>query len=166
MDKTTSKNLYDLLSDFDNAMLVTHGAKDIHARPMAIARLDIDMCTAYLLTDINSVKVDEINANHHALLTFQGARKYASVSGELTVVHDRELIQKMWKEAWTVWFPLGKTDPSIALLKFTAHEGEYWDNAGVQALKFIYSAAKAYIAGERPKMNKEQHDTVILKSAE
>jgi general stress protein 26 len=44
-------------------MLVTHGSEGIHARPMAIAHLDAEMYAAYLVSDINSVKVDEINAN-------------------------------------------------------------------------------------------------------
>ena len=57
----------------------------------------------------------------------------------------------MWKEAWKIWFPIGKSDPNIALLKFTAHEGEYWDNAGMQGLKYVYDAAKAYVTGERHK---------------
>lgn len=163
MDKSANKDLYDLVSDFEVAMLVTHNASALHARPMAIARLDVGSCTTYLITDINSVKVDEIKANPHALLTFQSPRKFASVNGELTIVQDRELIESMWKEIWKVWFPLGKTDPSIAILKFTAHEGEFWDNAGMQALKYVYSAAKAFIAGTRPEVDKERHSKVTLK---
>jgi len=162
MDKTKPKNhLYELVNDFDVAMLVTQGNRSIHARPMAIARLDEEMC-AFLVTDINSVKVDEIYANPCALLTFQGSRKYASVRGELAVVLDRTMIELMWKEVWKVWFPKGKSDPNIALLKFTAQEGEFWDNAGMLALKYVYSAAKAYVVGETPKSDEELHAKVSL----
>jgi len=80
MDKIKEDNLYDVVKDFDEAMLVTHSARGIHARPMAIARLD-DSMMAYLLTDLNSIKVEEIRINPHALLTFQSARKFATVSG-------------------------------------------------------------------------------------
>jgi general stress protein 26 len=153
--------LYELVNDFDVAMLVTHTANTIHARPMAIASL-VDGLGAYLLTDINSLKVDEISANPDAVLTFQSARKFASVRGELTVLGDRQLIEKMWKEAWKIWFPNGKSDPNIALLKFTAHEGEFWDNAGMQGLKYLYDVAKAYVAGETPKTDGAQHAKVTL----
>ncbi len=163
MDKSTSNDLYDLVSDFDVAMLVTYGSDGIHARPMTIARLDVEMHAAYLLTDVNSVKIDEIHANPHALLTFQAPGKFASVSGELAVIHDRALVEAMWKEAWKLWFPGGMTDPSLALLKFAAHEGEFWDNTGMKALKFVYSSAKAYIAGKRPEVDKERHSKVTLK---
>ena len=155
------KYLQQVVNDFDVAMLVTRTTHTIHARPMTIVHLD-DGIDAYLVTDINSIKVDEIKANPHALLTFQSARKFASVRGELTVLRERELIETMWKEAWKVWFPNGKSDPNIALLKFTALEGEYWDNAGMQGLKYVYNAAKAYVAGETPESDEAQHAKVSL----
>jgi general stress protein 26 len=161
MDKIKENNLYDVVKDFDDAMLVTHSARGIHVRPMAIARLDESMM-AYLLTDMNSIKVEEIRANPHALLTFQSTRKYATVSGELAIDDDRALIETLWKEVWKVWFPIGKSDPNIALLKFTPSEGEFWDNAGIQGLKYVYAAAKAYVAGERPKPDAEQHSKVNM----
>lgn len=154
--------LHNLVNDFDVAMLVTHTTNAMHARPMAIACLD-DGIGAYLVTDINSLMVDEISANPHALLTFQSARKFASVRGELSVLRDRQLIEKMWKEVWKVWFPSGKSDLNIALLKFTAHEGEYWDNAGMQGLKYVYDAAKAYMSGAAtPQFDDAQHAKVHL----
>lgn len=162
MDKRSDKDhLFDLVSGFDVAMLVTQGNTTIHSRPMAIARLDDEMCV-YLVTDINSVKIDEISINPSALLTFQAGRKYACVSGELSIVRERTLIELMWKETWKVWFPKGKSDPNIALLKFNANEGEFWDNAGVQAIKYVYSAAKAYVGGEVMKTSREQHAKVTL----
>ena len=154
-------HLHDVVNDFDIAMLVTHTANTIHARPMSIARLDEGL-GAYLVTDVNSIKVDEISANPNAVLTFQSSKQFASVRGALTVVRDRQLIEQMWKEAWKVWFPGGKSDPNIALLKFTAHDGEYWDNAGMQGLKYVYDAAKAYLTGDTIKTDEEQHAKVPL----
>lgn len=39
---------------------------------------------------------------------------------EITIEHDRVLLETMWKETWKVWFPMGIADPKIAVLKFTA----------------------------------------------
>ena len=153
--------LHDVVSDFDVAMLVTHSADGLHARPMAIARLE-DGTATYLVTNSNSLKVGEIVANPSALLTFQSASKFASVRGELTVLSDRLLIEMMWKESWKVWFPGGKSDPNIALLKFTARQGEYWDNAGMQGLKYVYDLAKAYVTGETPHTDDSQHAKVSM----
>ena len=154
-------HLHDVVEDFDVAMLITHTANAIHARPMAIAKLDEGL-GAYLVTDIHSIKVEEVNANPHAVLTFQSSKQFASIRGEIAVLQDRQLIEKLWKEAWKVWFPAGKSDPNIALLQFTAHDGEYWDNAGMQGIKYVYNAAKAYFAGETPKTDAAQHAKVPL----
>jgi general stress protein 26 len=153
------KNLFDLVNDFDAAMLVTYSADSIHARPMVIAQLDFGI-GVYLIANINSFKIDEICVNQNALLTFQSARRFASVSGELAVLVDRELIEKLWKEAWKAWFHGGKRDPNIALLKFTTHEGEFWDNAGLQGLKYVYEVATACITGETLVSDPAQHDKV------
>lgn len=163
MDPNDGRNhLNDVVKDFDVAMLVTYSANAIHARPMAMTCLD-DGIDAYLVTDINSLKVDEIRVNPNAVLTFQSASKFASVHGELTLLRDAALLEKLWKEAWKVWFPDGKSDPNIALLKFTAHEGEYWNNAGMNGLKYVYEAAKAYATGETmPATDDAQHAKVRL----
>jgi len=159
--ENSKSNLYELVKSFDVAMLTTHQAKEMHARPMVIARLDKGM-DAYLLTDTDSVKVEEIDKNPHALLSFQSARQFASVKGEITFDHDRALLKTLWKETWKVWFPKGIDDPNIAVLKFTAQEGEYWDNSGLKGLKYVFEAAKAYIAGERPKPDSDQHNKINL----
>ncbi len=49
------------------------------------------------------------------------------------------------------------------MLKFSAQDGEYWDNAGAQGLKFVFEAAKAYVKGETPKEeDQKQHAKVDL----
>ena len=153
--------LQDVVSDFDVVMLVTRTRTAMHARPMAITSM-LDGVGAYLVTDIHSLKVDEIRADPYALLTFQTNRKFASLQGELTIWIDQQLIESLWKDAWQIWFRQGKSDPNIAILKFTANEGEYWDNAGMQGLKYVYDAAKAYATGERLKTDGAQHAKVEL----
>ena len=159
----TQEYLYDLLKDFDTAMLVTRSADGhMHSRPMAIAELRPDS-DAYLVTSIDSPKVAEVQAHPGVTLTFQSSNQYASLSGQATIVRDRALIDRLYKEAWKIWFPKGKTDPSISLLKFTAQHGEYWDNAGAEGLKYVFEAAKAYAKGERPKEgDQNQHAKVTL----
>lgn len=159
----TQEHLYDLLKDFDAAMLVTRSADGhMHSRPMAIAELRADS-DAYFVTSIDSPKVAEIKANPSVTLTFQSSNQYASLSGRATIVRDQALVDRLYKEDWKIWFPQGKTDPSISMLKFNAQHGEYWDNAGAQGLKFVFEAAKAYVKGERPKEDdQKQHAKVDL----
>jgi general stress protein 26 len=157
------EHLYELLKDFDTAMLVTHpSGSAMHARPMAVAELRGEG-GAYFVTSIGSPKIAEIEANPAVTLTFQSSKEFASVSGRVSVVRDRTLIERLWKEAWKVWFPQGKTDPAISLLKFEAEQGEYWDNSGLHGLKYAFEAAKAYVTGEKPATDRGQNAKVALR---
>jgi len=100
--------------------------------------------------------------NPSVTLTFQSARQFASVSGRVSVVRDTALIERLWKDAWKVWFPKGIDDPAITLLKFDAQRGEYWDNSGLQGLKYVFDAAKALAAGEQPSVSSKQNTKVAL----
>ncbi len=156
------EHLYDLIKDFDTAMLITRSADgQMHARPMAVAATLAD-ADAYFVAGIDSPKVAEIEANPIVTLTYQSSNQFASVSGKATVVRDPALVDRLWREAWKVWFPKGKTDPAISLIKFDAHQGEYWNNAGAQGLKYVFEAAKAYVKGETPKSDEKQHGKVDL----
>jgi general stress protein 26 len=156
------EHLYDLLKDFDTAMLVTRAVDgNLHARPMAVAELRAD-ADAYFVTSIDSPKVAEIDADADVLLTFQNERQYAALYGRLNIVQDRQLIERLWKEAWKVWFPRGKSDSSIALLRFDAERGEFWDNAGTRGIEYAFEAAKAYVRGETPSVDPDHHGRVRL----
>ena len=155
-------HLYDLLKDFDTAMLVTHPTGgEMHARPMAVADLRPD-ADAYFVTSNASPKIAEIESNPSVTLTFQSPKEFASLSGRVSVVRDRALIERLWKEAWKIWFPQGKDDPTISLLKFDAVQGEYWDNSGIHGLSYAFEAIKAYAKGEKPATDSKQNAKVSL----
>ena len=156
------QRLHELLDSFSTAMLVTSTLeRRLHARPMAIAELEPDG-DAYFVTSIESPKVDEIAADDDVLLTFQNGHRYAAVYGRMELVDDRALIERLWKEPWKVWFPRGKDDPSLVLLRFDATSGEFWDNSGTRGLKYAFEATKAYVKGETPQDDKDQHGRVRL----
>jgi general stress protein 26 len=141
------EHLYDLLKGFETAMLVTR-ARDgnMHARPMAVAEMRAD-ADAYFVTSIDSPKIAEIYADADVLLTFQSAHQYAAIYGRVNVVRDRALIDRLWKETWKAWFPRGRSDPAIALLRFDADRGELWNDLGMRGVQYAFEAAKAYLTG-------------------
>ena len=148
-DTAPQKHLYDLLSGFSTAMLVSNDqAGRMHARPMAIAELRAD-ADAYFATSIKSPKVAEIQNFPEVLVSFQSASQFASVSGTATLVKDREIIDRLWSEEWRVWFPGGKDDPELVLIKVDAREGEFWDNSGTKGLSYVFEGLKAVMKGEK-----------------
>jgi general stress protein 26 len=113
----TQKHLYDLIKDFNTAMLVTRaGNGGMHGRPMRVAQLKPD-ADAYFATSIDSPKAAEIEADPRVLVLFQSTAKFAVIEGKAAILRDRALIEKLWVKEWSVWFPGGKDDPSLVLLK-------------------------------------------------
>jgi general stress protein 26 len=152
----------DAVKGFRTAMLITHGGGGrMNARPMAVAELrpDGDTCFA---TSMDAPKVQEIEQSPAVTVTFQSSAVFARLTGTATLTCDRALIDRLWSEAWRVWWPKGKDDPSIVLIRVAADEGEYWDNAGVQGIKYAFEAAKAYLKGERPAIDPGVHGTTKL----
>jgi general stress protein 26 len=73
------------------------------------------------------------------------------------MVQDRAEIDRLWSEAWRVWFPGGKTDPSLCLIRLNPRHAEYWDRVGAKGLAFAFEAAKAEAKGMTPKLRKDKN---------
>ena len=156
------ERLYDVIKDFDNAMLVTTATSGRdHARPMQIAEIREDG-DIFFATSMDSPKITEIAVNPEVVVTFQSNRQFAAVYGTASLVRDRNLIDHLWSEPWKVWFPEGKADPTLCLIRVDGREGEYWDNAGMQGIKYAFQAAKAYMQGRTPSQDEKQTAKVRL----
>ena len=143
------EHLYDLLEGFETAMLVTRGSDGhMHARPMAVAEMRAD-ADAYFVTSIDSPKVAEVYADADVLLTFQSVHQYAAIYGRVNVVRERALIDRLWKDAWKIWFPRGPSDPAIALLRFDADRGELWNDLGLLGVQYSFDGTKAHMLADR-----------------
>jgi general stress protein 26 len=150
------KHLHELLESFDTAMLITRHHDGMHARPMAVAGVEGAQCV-WFVTSIDSPKAEEISADPRVSATFQAARKFVALSGNATIVRDREKISALWKDVWKVWFPEGKDDPSVALIRVSVDDAELWDNAGGKGIRYVFEAVKGVLAGERPAPVDGQH---------
>ena len=147
------ERLKKLVSHFHTAMLVTHTADGVlRSRPMAIADShgDQDHAMLYFSTGIESPKVEELEADPRVNVVMQDTLRYVSLSGTARLVEDRALVEKLWSESWRVWFPKGKDDPSLRILIVEPSEAAYWDMTGMEGLKYVFEAAKAYLTGTRP----------------
>ena len=144
-----TKHLSELLDSFDTAMLITRHEDGNHARPMAVAAVE-GSSTLWFVTSSDSPKAEEITTDSRVSVTFQGERKFVALSGTSALVRDRATVEAMWKDIWKVWFPKGKEDPSIALIRVDVDDAEFWDNAGGKGIRYAYEAVKGLLAGERP----------------
>jgi general stress protein 26 len=160
MKQDGHQKLFELLDDFKTAMLVTRLRNGgIHARPMHVAKLEEDG-ELYFVTSKDSPKIREIARDSEVNAIFQGNSKFVTMTGIASILDDRQLIESLWSEAWKVWFPKGKDDPTICIIKVVTSQAEYWDNEGLEGLSYAFAAAKAYIRGECPEVDSRHHGTL------
>jgi general stress protein 26 len=156
----TQRHLHEIACAFRNAMLVTRGVDgSLHARPMALAEMKADT-DAIFSTSLESPKIKEIELNPEVLVTFQSRSEFASIHGTASIVQDRAEIDRLWSESWRIWFPKGKDDPNLCLLKVSADRGEYWDTSGLEGIKFAIESIKARLAGRSAEKSEAQNAKV------
>ncbi len=137
------------IKDIRTAMLTTQREDgNFHSRPMATHAIDDDG-TMWFFTYENSNKVQEIQKNNRVSLVFSdtGAETYVATSGTGEIVKDRAKINELWNDVLKTWFPDGKDDPNITLLKVTTHSGEYWDRPGGKMMQ-LFEMAKGALTGQ------------------
>jgi general stress protein 26 len=152
----------DLLKNFKTAMLVTRGPDEsLRARPMAVARVDADG-GVWFITAADSAKVHEMEVDQNVHIVCQDDHSaYLSLGGRAELRTDAHLIDQLWQEPFRVWFPGGRDDPNIALIRVHPHQGEYWDSGGFLKIKYLFESARAYATGTTPEMEDgEQHGRV------
>lgn len=161
-DTSPVQHMADLMKGFDTGMLVTHTPDGgLRARPMAIAEVRDDG-DVYFATNLDSPKVKELDTDNRVNVTLQADRRFVSLSGRVRVLRDRGLINRLWSEAWRVWFPEGKEDPSLCILAVRTETGEFWDQTGAKGLRYAWDAAKALLRGTTPHADQEQHAKVAM----
>ncbi len=52
---------------------------------------------------------------------------FACLSGTAKIDNDAGMIDKLWSKQAEAWFPGGKTDPNLALLRFDIADAELWE---------------------------------------
>ena len=149
MGESERQHLKDLLESFDTAMLITRHGEREHARPMAIASVEGEN-TLWFATLQDAPKSDEIRQDAHASATLQSSGRYVALSGTASLVDDRARIHELWRPTWKAWFPNGKDDPNLVLIRLSVKNAEFWDNAGAKGIRYAFEVAKALVKGREP----------------
>lgn len=154
--------LLEILKDSTTVMLLSHGeGHRIMGRPMRLVRTDDD-ATLYLVTSVDTQKVDELGRDPRVSISVQNRDAIAIVDGEARVSQDRSLIDELWTDAWKTWFPDGKSDTSIAILVISPTEGTYWEQGFGHGLSYMFRMLKARITGEPVEFNSDDNAKVRL----
>jgi general stress protein 26 len=152
------EKISDMIEDIRIAMLTTVDEQgNLVSRPMAALQVD-ENGTVWFFTQRSSPKVDQIDNNTNKVnLSFADVSdaSYVSVSGTAQEFDDRAKIDELWNPQAKAWFPKGKDDPDLTLLKVHIDMAEYWDSTDSTMVRFFQQAA-AVITGNPPKMGENE----------
>ncbi|MCC9138261.1 pyridoxamine 5'-phosphate oxidase family protein [Pontibacter silvestris] len=155
MNNDQKENLHKLVDKIKGikfAMMTTMDEDgSLHSRPMATQETKEDGIL-WFFTGYESAKSYEILKNDsHVNISYADPDNnvYVSVSGRANVLKDKQKIEELWTPVMKAWFPEGKDDPNIGLIKVTIDKAEFWDSPS-SAVVNLFGMAKAAITGEQP----------------
>ncbi len=152
------QKLRNMVKDIDFCMLTTVDENgDPHSRPMS-SNGDIDPDgDIWFFTAASSHKVSEIEKLPKVNVSFADPdnQRYVSITGKAQLVRDREKIDELWRPEFKMWFPEGKDDPEVALLKVNLEKAEYWDSPS-STIGYALNFVSSMVTGKEPDMGENK----------
>lgn len=139
------RRLWKEIQDEQIGMLGLAGSEQ-HFQPMtAFAEKDAGHIWFFTYKDTDLAA----QAGGKAMFVFQTKGLWACIDGRLSQQHDRARIDKYWNAVVAAWYPEGKDDPRLTLLRLDADEAAVWiSEAG--PVKFAWEIARANAQHRRP----------------
>ena len=152
------EKLREMVKDIDFCMMTTvDESGDLHSRPMS-SNGDIDADgDIWFFTNASSHKVSEIAKLPKVNVSFADPdnQRYISVSGTAQLVRDRAKIEELWRPEFKIWFPEGKNDPEVALLRINLEKAEYWDSPS-STIGYALSFVSSLVTGKEPDLGENR----------
>ena len=133
------KKFRSLVHDVNICMFTTiDDSGQLFSRPMSTVKID-DEGNAWFFTNEFSEKISEVSRDNTVYLIYAHPSKhvYVTVKGACSVVLDKTKINELWNPLLKAWFPGGKEDPRLCLVKVVTEDASYWNSdAGNMAIYF------------------------------
>lgn len=132
------------------AMMTTlDEAGNLVSRPMAVQQMDEDG-TLWFFTKKSSPKIDQIEQHGQRIcLSFANVSdsSYVSITGHAEELNDRAKVEELWSPMAKPWFPDGKDDPELTILKVATEMAEYWDSTSSRMVRY-FEMVRAIVTGD------------------
>jgi general stress protein 26 len=101
----------------------------LRSRPMANLKGGFDG-DLWFVTRGTAPKAEEIKDNQHVNIAYADpeAERFVSISGLASVVREPAKLADLWSRRLRAWFPAGKKDPELALIRVRIDRAEVWDS--------------------------------------
>lgn len=139
--KESEINSLAALVDGIDIVMVTTTAKDgrLVSRPLRTQQMETDG-DLWFITSRSSHKVEEIKQHPQVNVAYasQSGNTYVSVAGKASLVFDKAKLHALWSPAAQLFYPDGKDDPDLCLLRVKMESVEYWDGPSGMLGKALY----------------------------
>lgn len=118
------QQLWKKMNDSPFVMIGLSGG-GVHSEPLTV-QLDKDQVdTLFFFVS----KDNRVAKGGPAMAQFvsKGHDFFACLSGTIAADDDRAMIDKLWSRQAESWFPGGKNDPNLALIRFDIDDAELWE---------------------------------------
>ena len=98
-----------------------------HMQPMTHYP-DPDRAEIWFVTsrDTDLAQAVGAGATAHYCIIGKGQDFHACLKGRLEIVEDRAKLDDLWSRVTAAWFPQGRDDPRVCLLRLRLEDGEVW----------------------------------------
>lgn len=161
-EKGDLKKLRKLIKGARVAMLTTTAPDgSLRSRPMATLKAPFEG-DLWFFTRATAPKADEIRDNDRVNISFSAGEdnRYLSISGTASLVRDQERMEELWFGRLKAWFPDGKKDPDLALLRVRVDRAEYWD-AKSAAMVHLAGLVRSSLGGDPTAENRKSDKPVV-----
>lgn len=146
-----------LLEEIKGARCVMLGSpvKEHHMQPMS-PQVDEEAGIIYFYSDNTSELGKAVLASPDVVHMCHIDSDYqACVSGQLSPHHNEETVDRFWSPMVDAWYPGGKDDPKMLMLKFVPQDAAVWAS-DKSMISVLYEVAKANVQDEMPDMGKSK----------
>lgn len=143
------EKLRELIKGIDIAMFTTVDEDGtLRSRPMGTQEAEFDG-DLWFITSVDTGKVPEIQKEQQVNVSYgdPGSHRYVSVSGKATVIDDRAKVEEFWQPIYKAYFPEGKDDPKLRVIKVVVEKAEYWESPG-GIIPTVIAFARAMLGDE------------------
>jgi general stress protein 26 len=115
-----------------------------HVCPMQVQQVD-DEGALWFFSGADSAHNAHIAADPRVQVIFTNTSDYEflTVFGRAEIRTDRAKIEELWDATVKAWFPKGKDDPNLSLIRLAPEDAHYWDTKNGKVITLIKMIAAA-----------------------
>lgn len=149
--------LWEDIESHHTGMLMPLGEVGMHAQPM-IAFPERPTRQLWFFTHKDTDLARRVSGGVHAMFTVQHRDLHACIAGDLRVDHDDARVERYWNAVVAAWYPQGRNDPMLTMLRFDCHDAQVWISE-TGPVKIAWEIAKANATHQAPALGGKAHLT-------